>query len=218
MNMVRPHELVPADMTVRYWIQGVEDSPTLEFLHGATLDHRSWDPQVRALQRRYRIVTVDLRGRGLPTLDGRFDFGSALEDVMALLHRLRATPLVLVGLSLGGNIAQEIVYHAPELVDALIVADSACNTAPRHPLQAPMAIAALAPRGMTSREPFLKKAAQATSQDEKVQQSCWRSTRTSRPVTQSRSSRRCWRARCTPTLTTGCRCPPCSSTATATGW
>jgi pimeloyl-ACP methyl ester carboxylesterase len=42
MNMVRPHELVRADTTVRYWIQGVEDSPTLVFLHGATLDHRSW--------------------------------------------------------------------------------------------------------------------------------------------------------------------------------
>jgi pimeloyl-ACP methyl ester carboxylesterase len=141
MNMVRPHELVRADTTLRYWIQGVEDSPTLVFLHGATLDHRSWDPQVRALRRRYRIVTVDLRGHGLSTLDGRFDFGSALEDVMALLHRLRATPLVLVGLSLGGNIAQEIVYRAPELVDALIVPTRSATprlaTPCRHPWPSP---------------------------------------------------------------------------------
>ena len=168
--MARPHELIRADTTVRYWIQGVEDAPTLVFLHGATLDHHSWDPQVRALRHRYRIVTVDLRGHGLSALEGRFDFESAVKDVMALLHRLRATPLVLVGLSLGGNIAQKIVYRAPELVDALVVADSTCNTAPRHPLQAPMAIAALAPLGMTSRESFLQKAALATAQDDKVQQ------------------------------------------------
>jgi len=100
----------------------------------------------------------------------RFEFESAVGDVMALLHRLRATPLVLVGLSLGGNIAQKIVYRAPELVDALVVADLTCNTAPRHPLQAPMAIAALAPLGMTSRESFLQRAALATAQDDKVQQ------------------------------------------------
>jgi pimeloyl-ACP methyl ester carboxylesterase len=49
----------------------------------------------------------------------RFDFNAAVDDVTALLHRLRAAPVALVGLSLGGNIAQEIVYRSPELLDAL---------------------------------------------------------------------------------------------------
>jgi 3-oxoadipate enol-lactonase len=167
--MVRTDELERPDARIRYWVQGVEDAPTVVFLHGATLDHHAWDPQVEALREHYRTVTVDLRGHGLSTIEGRFEFDAAVADVMALLHRLRARPVALVGLSLGGNIAQEIVYRAPELVDALVVADSTCNTAPRHPLQATWAIAALASLGMTSRESFLQRAALATAQNEAVQ-------------------------------------------------
>ncbi|MBA3905137.1 MAG: alpha/beta fold hydrolase [Pseudonocardiales bacterium] len=167
--MVRTDELKRPGACIRYWVQGVEDAPTVVFLHGATLDHHAWDPQVDVLRKQYRTVTVDLRGHGLSTMDSRFDFDSAVADVMALLHRLRARPVALVGLSLGGNIAQEIVYRAPELVDALVVADSTCNTAPRHPLEATWAIAGLASLGMTSRETFLQRAALATAQDEAVQ-------------------------------------------------
>ena len=54
----------------------------------------------------------------------------------------------LVGLSLGGNIAQEIVHRDPARVAALVVADATCNTSSRHAWQAPMAIAALSGLGM----------------------------------------------------------------------
>jgi 3-oxoadipate enol-lactonase len=168
--MVRTDELERPGAGIRYWVQGVEDAPTVVFLHGATLDHHAWDPQVEVLRERYRTVAVDLRGHGLSTTEGRFEFDAAVADVVALLHRLRARPVALVGLSLGGNIAQEIVYRAPELVDALVVADSTCNTAPRHPLQATWAIAGLTSLGMTSRETFLQQAALATAQDPAVQQ------------------------------------------------
>jgi 3-oxoadipate enol-lactonase len=166
---VEQYELERPDARIQYWVQGVDGAPTVVFLHGATLDHHAWDAQVEVLSEQYRIVTVDLRGHGLSTMAGRFTFDAAVADVMALLHTLRATPLALVGLSLGGNIAQEIVYRAPELVDALVVADSTCNTAPRHPLESTWAIAGLASLGMTSRESFLQRAALATAQDEAVQ-------------------------------------------------
>ena len=169
--MEEQYELERPDARIQYWVQGVEGAPTVVFLHGATLDHHAWDPQVDVLSEHYRTVAVDLRGHGESTMNGRrFDFNAAVDDVMALLHRLRATPVALVGLSLGGNIAQEIVYRSPELVDALVVADSTCNTASRHPLEAAWAIAALASLGMTSRETFLQRAAAATAQDAAVQQ------------------------------------------------
>jgi pimeloyl-ACP methyl ester carboxylesterase len=165
------YELERPDARIQYWVQGDEGAPTVVFLHGATLDHHAWDPQVDVLREHYRTVAVDLRGHGESTMDARrFDFNAAVDDVTALLHRLRAAPVALVGLSLGGNIAQEIVYRSPELVDALVVADSTCNTASRHPLEAAWAIAALASLGMTSRETFLQRAAAATAQDAAVQQ------------------------------------------------
>src|SRR6476660_3794723 len=99
-NVVEQYELERPDARIQYWVQGVEGAPTVVFLHGATLDHHAWDQQVEVLREDYRIVTIDLRGHGLSTMEGRFDFEAAVGDVMALLHRLRAAPVALVGLSL----------------------------------------------------------------------------------------------------------------------
>ena len=164
-------ELIRPGATIAYWVSGPERAPVVLLLHGATLDHRAWDAQVDELTPQYRVVVPDLRGHGESTLEGVFRFDDAVDDVAALLDAVdTGAPIALGGLSLGGNIAQEIVYRSPELVDALVVADSTCNTASRHPLEAAWAIAALASLGMTSRETFLQRAAAATAQDAAVQQ------------------------------------------------
>lgn len=163
-------ELRRPDVTLHYWDAGPRRAPTVLLLHGATLDHRSWDPQVEMLRAGgYRVVTVDLRGHGLSAVDGRFSFEAAVDDVRALIAELEPRRLVRVGLSLGANIAQEIVYREPGLVDALVIADATCNTASRHPMQASMASAALAPMGMGGQQEYVQRAARATAKDPEVQ-------------------------------------------------
>jgi len=76
--------------------------------------------------------------------------------------------MVVGGLSLGGNVAQEIVHRDPDRVDALVVADSTCNTAPRHPLAAPLTIATLAAMALGNRERFMQNAAAVTSPHDDV--------------------------------------------------
>ena len=140
-------------------------------LHGATLDHRAWDAQVDELTPQYRVVVPDLRGHGESTLEGVFRFDDAVEDVAALLDAVDSgAPIALGGLSLGGNIAQEIVHCDPQRVDALIVADSTCNTASRHPLAAPLTIAALSAMALSGRERFMQNAAAVTSPHDDVRQ------------------------------------------------
>ena len=102
--------------------------------------------------------------------------------------------MVLVGLSLGGNIAQEIVHREPGRATALVVADSTCNTAPRHPLAAPMTIASLTAMTLGGRAKFMRQAAEATSPNDDVQQYVLEANATGRPVRPCRSWRRCWRA------------------------
>jgi 3-oxoadipate enol-lactonase len=156
-------------MTIRYWTGGDEAGPPLVFLHGATLDHRSWSAQVDVLRSRYRIVVADLRAHGESTAPGSFTFADAVDDVVALLDVLDVDGIGLIGLSLGGNIAQEIVHRDPARVAALVVADATCNTSPRHFWQAPMAIAALSGLGMLGVEAFLQATAQVTARDAAVQ-------------------------------------------------
>jgi len=163
------HELSRDDATIHYWTGGSGVGPTLVLLHGATLDHDAWNPQVDALMSRYRMVVPDLRGHGASTGPGPFTFNGAVGDIVALLDHLDLRRVGLIGLSLGGNIAQEIVYRDPTRVAALVVADSTCNTAARHSLQAPMTIASLNGLGVLGRDAFLHATANLTARDPAVQ-------------------------------------------------
>jgi 3-oxoadipate enol-lactonase len=163
------HELDRPDATIRYWTSSPTArfiGPTVVLLHGATLDHHAWDPQVTALQGRLSVVVPDLRAHGEST--GEFDFLAAVADVEALLEQLPAERLVLVGLSLGGNIAQEIVRRDLHRVHALVVADATCNAAPRHPLEAAMGVAALRLQALMAGREFARQAAEATATDPQV--------------------------------------------------
>ena len=164
-------ELIRPGATIAYWVSGPERAPVVLLLHGATLDHRAWDAQVEDLTPRFRVVVPDLRGHGESTLKGAFRFDDAVDDVAALLNAVdTGTPVALGGLSLGGNIAQELVHRDPRRVDALVVADSTCNTASRHPLAAPLTIAALSAMALAGRERFMQHAAAVTSPHDDVRQ------------------------------------------------
>ena len=77
---------------------------------------------------------------------------------------------MLVGLSLGANVAQDVIRRRPDLVRALVAADTTCNTADRHPLAAASTVAALRSQAMWTGNGFAHQAARATSTEPQVQQ------------------------------------------------
>jgi 3-oxoadipate enol-lactonase len=167
MTFMDRYDLVRPDAILRYWTGGAAGGRTVVLLHGATLDHRAWAPQVEALQDRFRLVVPDLRAHGEST--GSFDFEAAVGDVVALLDALPAGRVVLIGLSLGGNLAQEVVRRAPQRVSALVVADATCNTGARHPLATALTVAALNTHAMLPGNHFARYAAQMIALDPQVQ-------------------------------------------------
>lgn len=106
--------------------------PTVVFLHGAGADHVMFEQQAAAIQAAgRRVVLVDLRGHGAsrptsqaPTAE-RF-----VDDIDALVEHLGVDRPVLVGHSLGGNIAQALVRRHPQRFAALVVVDSTWNAGP----------------------------------------------------------------------------------------
>ena len=167
MAPLEPHGLVRPDATIRYWTGGAAGGRVVVLLHGATLDHRAWAPQAEVLRERFGLVVPDLRGHGEST--GSFDFDAAVHDVFALLDELPIGRVVLVGLSLGGNLAQEVVRRAPDRVSALVVADAMCNTGARHPLATSLTVAALNAHVMLPGDHFARHAAQMIALDPRVQ-------------------------------------------------
>lgn len=107
------------------------------FLHGAGVDHVMFDAQYQALaEAGFRAVTVDLRGHGRsrPTT---VPLTATLlaTDIEALTAHLELERPVLVGLSLGGNLAQYLVRRGPDRYSALAVLDAAWNSGPLTPVE-----------------------------------------------------------------------------------
>jgi pimeloyl-ACP methyl ester carboxylesterase len=110
---------------IHYTLEG--DGQPVVLLHGYQLDRTFWEPQVRALRSRYRVVVPDLRGFGeTPHGDVPVNGPELMaEDVRALLDHLAiAEPVVLGGLSMGGYVALTFVRKYPELVRALLLLDT----------------------------------------------------------------------------------------------
>lgn len=168
MTRLSGHVLTRPDATIHYWTSGPPAAPIVLFLHGATLDHRAWAPQLASLQDRHHVVVPDLRGHGAST--GRFNFHAAVEDTLALLDVLPAEPVVLVGLSLGGNIAQEVISRRPERVHALVAADTTCNTAARHPLAASLSVGVIQAQAALAGNGYARQAARATAANPQVRE------------------------------------------------
>ena len=95
---------------------------TIVFIHGFTLGADSWYRQFRRLRKDLpgvRLLTLDLRGHGktgsVPPSSCSTD--TAAEDVLAVVaERAPTGKLILVGHSLGGQIAFAALRRAPEEV------------------------------------------------------------------------------------------------------
>lgn len=96
------------------------------FIHGFTLDHRMWQPQIKFfVDHGYQVITYDARGFGrssMPTHPYSHD-----EDLRALLKHLGTKSAHIVGLSMGGRIAINFTLAYPEMVRTLTLMDSALD-------------------------------------------------------------------------------------------
>jgi 3-oxoadipate enol-lactonase len=122
-------ELKRSGSTLVYWLTGPEKAPLVVFTHGATIDHRTWNPQLKALEGKYRVLLWDVRGHGQSQPIGEdFTIAGAAEDLVAIMDKLKVKQAIFVGQSMGGNISQELAFYHPERVNAMFLLGCACNT------------------------------------------------------------------------------------------
>ncbi len=101
---------------------GAQGAPTLAFINGLGTDHRIWDDVLAALPASLSVLVYDLRGQGLTEPESAgYDLGGLASDVEQLLQRLATGPIVPVGFSLGGLIAQELAYRQRAPLRALVL-------------------------------------------------------------------------------------------------
>ncbi len=93
-------------------------------LHAFPLSRRMWDETVAAWSSRFRILAPDLPGFGdSRSTAANFTMeGCAREVSQFLRNRSVKEKIVLVGLSMGGYIAFEIIRQFPEKISGLVLA------------------------------------------------------------------------------------------------
>lgn len=99
---------------------GAPDAPPLVLIMGWGGDHTAWALQVPAFAAEHRVIALDNRGAGQSAVpDGPYSIPAMAEDVVGLMDALGIARAHVVGASMGGMIAQELVLRHPGRVRTL---------------------------------------------------------------------------------------------------
>ena len=120
------------DLPLYYETHGSPAAPAVLLLHGLGSSADDWQLQVPVFSQRYFVVTVDLRGHGRSVGKGAgtFTIAQMADDVAALLDHLGVAAADVVGLSLGGCVAQAVAIRHPARVRALVLVNTFARLRP----------------------------------------------------------------------------------------
>ncbi|HEY3355043.1 MAG TPA: alpha/beta hydrolase [Polyangia bacterium] len=115
-----PHAIGPGGARIFYESQG--RGPAVVLIQGLGLSSRFWFDIPARLAARYRVVTIDNRGVGRSDRPGGlYRMGTMARDVVAVLDQQGLERAVVVGISLGGMIAQHVTLRYPGRVRGLVL-------------------------------------------------------------------------------------------------
>jgi pimeloyl-ACP methyl ester carboxylesterase len=105
---------------------GSRSAPPVVLLHCYTCAIDWWEEMIPLLERRHRVIAIDLLGHGG---SDKPRSGYAIEEQGALvaesLSRLGIRRAAVVGHSLGGSVATALAEQSPELVSGVVIVDQA---------------------------------------------------------------------------------------------
>ncbi len=113
-------------VVLHHEMRGRGGAPAIVFSNSLGTDFRIWNEVVATLGDGYRTVLYDKRGHGLSeATPAPYALTDHVGDLAALLGHLRVERAVVVGLSVGGLIAQGLAATRPDLVEGLVLCDTA---------------------------------------------------------------------------------------------
>lgn len=113
-------------VVIHHELRGRADRPAVVFSNSLGTDYRIWDAVTPLLEADFRIVLYDKRGHGLSeATPAPYAMADHVEDLAGLMGHLGIGRAAVVGLSVGGMIAQGLAARHPDLVSALVLCDTA---------------------------------------------------------------------------------------------
>ncbi|MCO1655723.1 3-oxoadipate enol-lactonase [Pseudonocardia humida] len=157
MDTTTPSAITTGDgVRIGYRLDGEPDRPVLVLANSIGTDLHMWDGQVPALSDHFRLLRYDARGHGTSDVpSGPYSLDRLGRDVVELLDALDLPRVHVLGLSLGGMVAQWLGIHAPDRVDRLVLANTAAYLGPPDQWDRPIADLLAAPDMRATAEVFL---------------------------------------------------------------
>jgi 3-oxoadipate enol-lactonase len=113
-------------IVLHHEIRGAAEKPMLVFANSLGTDFRIWNDVAARLDGRYRLLLYDKRGHGLSeATPAPYAMVDHVHDLAALLDYHGIESVCVVGISVGGLIAQGLAALRPDLVAALVLCDTA---------------------------------------------------------------------------------------------
>lgn len=115
------------DLRLNAEVSGPEGAPPLVLIHALGTDLTLWDRTVAALPG-HRVLRFDLRGHGRSDVPAPpYAMGALIRDAEVLMDHFAIRDAVVVGVSLGGLIAQGLAVKRLDQVRALVLPNTAAR-------------------------------------------------------------------------------------------
>jgi 3-oxoadipate enol-lactonase len=106
-----------------YRVRGAGEN--LLLIHGLGGSGADWEFQIRALERRFRVIIPDLPGSGFSSpLEGFCSISALADTLWMLIDHLKMQKINIAGFSLGGAVALEMALQRPDSVPRLAMINS----------------------------------------------------------------------------------------------
>lgn len=107
--------------------EGKFDGPVIVLVHGFSASLHTWEPWVEALKADHRVISIDLPGHGLTRAPK--DYAVSMDGFVAAIESFAETRrldrFVLVGQSMGGDVAWRYARAHPERLSGMVLLSSA---------------------------------------------------------------------------------------------
>jgi len=113
------------DIRLHYRIDGPGDGAPVVFINSLGTDFRLWDKVMPLLPQGLRVLRFDKRGHGLSEASpAPYGMGALVRDAERLMEATGFADAVVVGLSIGGMIAQGLAVKRLDLVRGLVLSNT----------------------------------------------------------------------------------------------
>ncbi|MDO9485897.1 MAG: alpha/beta hydrolase [Actinomycetota bacterium] len=117
---------------IRYRVSGQGSDPIV-LIHGAGAHHLWFYRMFDALERDWRLITLDFSGHGASDHRSEYSVQLWAREIAAVISAESAAPAVVVGHSMGARIGVALAAQYPQLVSRLVMLDGNVRSPAEYP-------------------------------------------------------------------------------------